>query len=240
MPKIVPNNLIIDLRTLIEQSRSQLRRNVNQNMVLLYWHIGTRIRAEILANKRADYGKRLIPKIAAELAFDYGRGFSERNVSNMVRFGEVFVDIQILQNLSAKLSWSHFVEIIYRKDPLERDFYAQMAALEGWGVRILKERIGTLLFERTAISKKPEATIALELEQISQGKPVPTDFLFRDPYILDFLELQDTYSEKDLENAILLEMERFLLEFLAHKTAPSGCSRWGLGLRLWLVRNVFL
>lgn len=190
MSKLLPRQLIFDIRQLIEQSRGQIEKNINQNMVLLYWNIGHRIHLEVLKNKRADYGKRVIEEVATELLRQYGRGFSSRNVSNMVRLAEVFPEFEILQTLSAKLAWSHFVEIIYRKDPLEREFYAQMTALEGWGVRTLKERIGTLLYERTSLSKKPEKTIAHDLEQIRKGKPIPQTFLFRDPYILDFLELQ--------------------------------------------------
>ena len=104
------------------------------------------------------------------------------------------------------------IELLPIKDDLERDFYTELARLEGWSVRTLRERMNTLLYQRTALSKKPEETIRADLERLRDSQRLTPDFLFRDPYVLDFLELSDTYSERDLENAILRELERFLLE----------------------------
>ena len=127
----------------------------------------------------------------------------------MVRFSETFPDLKILQTLSAKLSWSHFVEIIYLKDDLRRDFYAEMCRIENWNVRTLREKIDGMLYERTAFSKKPEKLVRHELKKTNILTP---DLAFRDPYFLDFLGLRGTYQEKDLETAILREMESFILE----------------------------
>jgi len=130
----------------------------------------------------------------------------------MVRFAEIFSDLKIVSTLSTQLSWSHLVEIIPLKDDLQRDFYAEMCRIERWSVRALRSKIGSMLFERTALSRKPAKLIKQELEVLREEDKVTPDLIFRDPYLLDFLGLKDTYSEKDLETAILREMESFILE----------------------------
>jgi predicted nuclease of restriction endonuclease-like (RecB) superfamily len=110
------------------------------------------------------------------------------------------------------LSWSHFKEIIYRKDVLQRDFYAEMCRVERWSVRTLRQKIDSMLYERTAISKKPEELIRREVDALRHEDQLTPDLVFKDPYLLDFLGLRDRYLEKDLEDAILRELEGFLLE----------------------------
>ncbi len=111
-----------------------------------------------------------------------------------------------------QLSWTHLKTIIYIDDPLKREFYIEMSKLEHWSVRTLQERMKSMLYERTVISKKPELTIRNDLELLKKEAKASADLLFRDPYILDFLGLHDTYSEKDLESAIILELQRFISE----------------------------
>lgn len=130
----------------------------------------------------------------------------------MVRFAEVFPDLKIVHTLCAQLSWSHFRLIIYLEDELQRDFYAEMARIEGWSVRTLQKKIAGMLFERTALSKKPAKLAKQELAALREEDKLTPDLVFRDPYFLDFLGLKDTYSEKDLEAAILRELENFILE----------------------------
>jgi predicted nuclease of restriction endonuclease-like (RecB) superfamily len=130
----------------------------------------------------------------------------------MLRFAEVFPDQDVVIALTRHLSWSHFVEILPLKDDLQRDFYAEMCRVERWSVRTLRQKIQNMLFERTAISKKPEELAKQEIAALREADLLTPDLVFRDPYLLDFLGLKDTYSEKDLEEAILREMERFLLE----------------------------
>jgi predicted nuclease of restriction endonuclease-like (RecB) superfamily len=179
---------------------------------MLYWQVGQRITKEILGNDRAEYGKYILQTLSAKLTVEHGRGWSERNLAYMIRFVEVFPDFQILQTLCAKLSWSHFKDIIYINDPLKRDFYAEMCRFENWSVRTLRDRIGSMLFERTALSRKPEELIVHELEILRNENRLSPDLVFKDPYFLDFLGVQDRYYEKDIEDAILREMELFLLE----------------------------
>jgi predicted nuclease of restriction endonuclease-like (RecB) superfamily len=201
-----------DIRTMIEHARDYVARSVNAGLVALYWQIGKRIRQELYKGKRADYGERILQTLSAKLVPAYGRGFSARNMASMVRFHETFHDPKILQTLSAKLSWSHFVEIIYLKDDLKRDFYAEMCRIENWDVRTLRAKIGGMLYERTALSKKPEKLIKHELATLKKTDQLTPDMAFRDPYFLDFLGLKGAYQEKDLEAAILREMESFILE----------------------------
>lgn len=204
--------LLHDVRSLVERSRLRLAQSVNSELVLLYWRVGRRIREEIITEDRADYGKRVVEALSDSLKSEYGSGFGRRNLFNMIRFAEDYQDPEIVQTLSAQLSWSHFIEIIYLKDPLQRQFYAEMARVERWSVRTLIKKIQGMLYERTAISRKPEVLARQELEALSEEDRMTPDLVFRDPYLLDFLGLEDTYSERDLEAAILRELERFLLE----------------------------
>ena len=211
--KNVPEDkLLNDLRTLIEDARHKVAQTVNAELTLLYWHIGRRIRQNILKNKRAAYGDEILQTLSAKLTVEFGRGFSHRNLASMVRFAEMFPDVKIVSALRRKLSWSHFIQIIYLDDPLKRDFYIEMCRIEGWSTRILDKKIQSMLFERTALSRKPEKLAEQELKALREGDKMSPDLVFRDPYLLDFLGLRDTYAEKDLEAAILREMEAFLLE----------------------------
>lgn len=130
----------------------------------------------------------------------------------MLRFAESFPDIEIVSTLSRQLAWSHFLEIIYIKDDLKRDFYAEMCRLERWSVRTLRQRAGSMLFERTALSRKPDELIQHELAALRESDLLSPALVLKDPYILDFLGLQDRHLEKNLEDAILRELENFLLE----------------------------
>ena len=174
--KSISGDLIGDIRSLIETARHNIAVTVNTGLTILYWQIGSRIRQDILKEKRAEYGK------------------------------------EIVVTVSRQLSWSHFVGILPIKDDLQRDFYAEMCRMERWSVRTLRKKIDGMLYERTAISKKPEKLIAKELAALREEDRLTPDLVFRDPYFLDFLGLKDTFSEKNLETAILREMESFILE----------------------------
>ncbi len=204
--------LLRDLRTLIVEARQDVARNVNSALVLLYWRVGKRIRQDILKGKRAEYGKEIVSALGKQLSEEFGAGYSEKNLWHMIRFAEVFPKEKIVYALSRELSWTHFRHIIYLKDPLKRDFYAEMCRIERWSTRTLEKKISSMLFERTALSKKPAELAKQELAQLREEDKLTPDLVFRDPYFLDFLGLKDTYSEKDLEMAILRELESFILE----------------------------
>ena len=212
MKTVTSKALLRDLRELIGEARQDVARQVNSALVLLYWRIGQRIRQDILQEKRAEYGEQIVGTLSQQLMKEFGPGFTARNLANMVRFAEVFPDEKILHTLCAKLSWSHFRLIIYLDDDLKRDFYAEMCRLEGWSVRTLEKKISGMLFERTALSKKPEKLIREELDTLRAQDKLTPDLVFRDPYFLDFLGLKDRYLEKDIEDAIMREMENFILE----------------------------
>jgi predicted nuclease of restriction endonuclease-like (RecB) superfamily len=150
--------------------------------------------------------------LARSLSGEFGPGFGRRNLFNMVKFAECFPDRQIVQTLSAQLGWSHFTLLLRVDDPLARTFYAEMGRIERWSVRTLQAKIDSRLFLRTAIAAKPAEQATCELAAARDQRVVTPDMVFRDPYVLDFLGLRDTYSERDLETAILREIEAFLLE----------------------------
>ena len=135
----------------------------------------------------------------------------------LIKFAESLPDGEIVSTLSRQLSWSHFVEILQLKDPIQREFYAEMCRIERWNVRTRRAKIGGMFFERTALSRKPEEVIKQELANLRKGRTLTPDLVFRDPYFLDFLGLKDSYAEKDLEAAISREMER-----LAQSTSIPG------------------
>jgi len=215
------SDLVTDVRALIESAREATARMVNSSIVMLYWGIGERIRREVLLEKRAEYGQEIVPTLSAQLTAEYGRGFAKRNLFRMIQFAEQFPDRAIVSALSTQLGWSHFVEIVVVDDSLKRGFYAEMCRVERWSVRKLREKIGGMLFERTALSKKPEELVRQELAALRTTDQLTPDLVFRDPYFLDFLGLKDTYSEHDLETAILREIESFLLELGAGFTFVS-------------------
>jgi predicted nuclease of restriction endonuclease-like (RecB) superfamily len=201
-----------EVKQLIEQSRQNVAVAVNAEITLLYWNIGKRINQEVLNFNRAEYGKQVVATLSQQLTQEYGSGWSEKQLLHCIRFAETFPEEQIVSTLWRQLSWSHIKIVIYMEDILKRSFYIEMCKLEKWSVRVFQERIRSMLYERTAISKKPEQTIINDLELLKSEQKVSPDLIFRDPYFLDFLGLADTYSEKDLETSIIVELQRFITE----------------------------
>lgn len=201
-----------DIRELIELSRGEVAVAVNSAMTSLYWHIGRRINTEILGGERAEYGKQIVSTLSRQLVEEYGSSYSVKNLRRMMQFAEAFPDFEIVVSLIRHLSWTHFLALIPMEDPLKRAFYIEICRIERWSVRTLRERINSMLYERTAISKLPEETIKKDLAKLGEGDKLTPDLVFRDPYVLDFLGLHDTYSEKDLETAIIAELQRFITE----------------------------
>lgn len=221
--------LLLELRGLIEQARQHVAQTANSTVTMLYWHVGLRIRREVLKDTRADYGEQIVATVSRQLMSEYGKGFAAKSVRRMIQFAEAFPDEPIVATLSQHLSWSHFVEILPLKKPMEREFYAEMCRIEHWSVRTLRERIGSQLYLRTALTKQPEALVDAELAKLHASGQMTPDMVFRDPYMLDFLGLPDGYSERDLEAAILRDMERFLLEMGAGFTFVARQKRISVG-----------
>lgn len=210
--KIKSDSLFKSVIKLIEESRSRTALEINSEITLLYWNIGKYIREDILKNNRADYGQRIVKSLSERLTNQYGRGWSKRHLHNCLRFTEAFPHEQIVHALRTQLSWTHIRSLIPIEDELKRNFYIELSKIEKWSTRQLDERIQSMLYERTAISKRSDKTIRQELQHLKEQQQITPDIVFRDPYILDFLGLSDTFSETDLETAIIVELQRFIIE----------------------------
>ena len=210
--QVTAQTLFSEIRQLIDAAKQRAAVAINAEITLLYWQVGDRIQTEILQRQRAEYGKQIIATLSQKLTQTYGKGWSEKQLRHCLHFAETFPDQQIVSALRRQLSWTHIKTLMYFDDPLKRNFYIEICCLEGWSSRQLQERINSMLFERTAISRKPEETISHDLEQLRKNKQISPDLLLKDPYILDFLDISDRYLEKDLEDAILRDIEKFLLE----------------------------
>jgi predicted nuclease of restriction endonuclease-like (RecB) superfamily len=190
VPPVTSPPLLDDLRRMIEATRQDVAATVNAALTLLYWRVGKRISGEILKGERAEYGKEILATLSHELVPE------ETIVVSLIR----------------QLSWTHFIALIPLGKPLQRDFYAEMCRIERWSVRVLRQKIGSMLYERTALSKKLEELARIELDSLREEDKLTPDLVFRDPYFLDFLGLKGAFQEKDLEAAIIREMEAFILE----------------------------
>lgn len=208
----IEEQLFKDVANLIEESKKYVAQTVNATLSLLYWKIGNRINIDLLQNKRAEYGKQIVLSLTRQLENVYGKGFDEKNIRRMMQFATVFPDEAIVVSLTRQLSWTHIIALIPLKQPLQREFYAEMCRIEQWSVKTLRNKIDGMLYERTAISKKPKQLIKQEIKELRENDKLTPDLVFRDPYFLDFLGLKNTFSEKNLEDAILRELESFILE----------------------------
>ena len=210
MSNIRNNNLFEQIKNLIEQTKQNVAISVNSSLTMMYWEIGNRINQNILKNQRAEYGKEIVVTLSRQLQDNFGKGFDEKNLRRMMQFANA-IEKQKVVTLSRQLSWSHFLALLPLQESLKIEFYAQMSIVQNWGVRTLRERIDSMLYERTALSKQPEELIKYELDNIKQEE-FSKNMILKDPYFLDFLDINDRYLEKDLEDAILRSIEQFIFE----------------------------
>ena len=211
-PALVGSTLVAEVKQLIQSAKQRAVVAVNAELTLLHWQVGKRLADEVLNGERAEYGKQVIDHLAYDLTMAFGKGWNKKQLHHCLRFAETFPEPEIVSALRRQLSWTHFKSLIYLDDSLKREFYLAMAVQERWSTRTLADRIDKQLFERTAISRKPEETIIRELALLREQGLVNENLILKDPYILDFLDLNDSYLEKDLEDAILRELQQFLLE----------------------------
>ena len=205
-------DLVNDLRKIIDSTRQRVAVGVNAELTMMYWHIGERINRDVLGNERAMYGKQIVAQVAKQLQEIYGNGFEERTVRRMMKFAQIFPDIQILSPLVSKLSWSHFLIVMPLKDELQREFYLTMAASERWSKRTLQDKIDGMLYERTAIAQKPDEVIKAELASLRDDNTLSPDLVFKSPYFLEFTGLKSCYNEHSLEDSLVIHLEQFILE----------------------------
>lgn len=184
--------LLTDVRQMIAQARESVARAIDSGLTMLYWNLGQRIRQDILKDKRANYGEEIVSALGRQLEVEFGRGFSTKSLRHMIKFAEAFPDSEIVSALRRQLTWTHFKSLIYLEEPLKRNFYAEMCRIEGWNTRTLDKKIQSMLFERTALSRKPEKLAEMELQALRDEDKLTPDLVFRDPYLLDFLGLKDS------------------------------------------------
>ncbi|GHT22299.1 DUF1016 domain-containing protein [Bacteroidia bacterium] len=211
-PNLPENVLYSDICGIIEGTRTRLATTVNAEICLLHWHVGNRIKTDILDNKRADYGKQIVKNLAEKLTARYGKGWSDRKLLHCIRAAYTFTEDEIVYAVRIQLSWTHLRSLMFIDDAQKRDFYMQMTRLEHWDTRTLDDKIDTMLYERTALSRKPEELIKQELQQMKTENTLTPDVVFRSSYFLDTLGLSEVYSERDLEDAILINLQMFVKE----------------------------
>ena len=193
----------------LEDGRSRAAAAVSTAVVMTYWHIGRQIvEYEQGGSEKAVYGSELLKKLSRDLTDLYGSGFSQSNVNKMRK---LYLTYPILQTVSAKLSWSHYVELLKIDDPLERSFYEKEAELEHWGVRELKRQMKSMLFHRLALSTNREEVLRLAKEGEIIERP---EDILREPYVFEFTGLPQlpVYKEGDLEEALVNNLSLFFLE----------------------------
>lgn len=207
------SNLLGDLRLIINSAKTRVASAANTELTMMYWHIGRRVNVEILGNERAEYGKKIVATLSRQLQKEYGsKGFEPRSIRRMMQFASKFTEEKIVSTLSTQLTWSHIIEILPLKDPLQREFYLTLSASEHWGVRRLRKEIDSMLYERTAIATKPDELIKQELTNLRNDNVMSPDLVFKSPYFLEFAGLKGMYSEKNLEDSLIAHLEQFMLE----------------------------
>ncbi len=201
-----------DLCGIIDDVRGRIATYVNTGVCLTNWYVGKRIKEDILYNQRADYGKQILKNIAKQLMNKYGSGWGYEKLKHCVRSAYLFSEDEIRYATSTQLNWTHLRILMAVSDNLARQFYMEMCNIERWSTRTLEEKIDEQLYERTAISRRPEEVIKQELQKVRETHAVVPDLVFRSSYFLDMLGLPDMFSEEELETAVLNQVEEFMHE----------------------------
>lgn len=203
------NNFIDDIRALINEARTQVVHTVNTVMVATYWEIGRRIvEEEQNGNERAEYGTYLIQNLSKVLTTEFGKGFDESNLRNMRLFFKAF---PIRDSLRHELSWTHYRQLIRVENAEARKFYLKEAADSAWSSRQLERQISSFYYQRLLASQN-KGVVKKEAEQ--NNAPITPSEVLKDPYILEFLDLNERkdYLEADLESSLISHLQSFLLE----------------------------
>ena len=204
--------LFDDVCKIIDGARNRVATYANTEVCLTNWYIGKRIKEDVLYNRRAEYGQQIVKNLSLRLVNRYGNGWGEKKLRHCLRAAETFSEEDIVSATQRQLTWTHLKTLMYIKDPLARQFYVLMSDIEHWDTRTLADKIEQQLYERTALSRKPEELIKKELEQVRQTNQLLPDLVFRSSYFLDMLGLPDVFSESDLEASILTQIQQFIKE----------------------------
>ena len=211
--QLTPNNsMILEIRELLENARKNVAQQVNSQLLTTYWNIGRIIVEYEQQNQiRADYGKQTLRELSKELTREFGKGFSRSNLQNMRAF---YLAYEKCQTVSGKLSWSHYCELLSITDENKRSFYEKESINSGWSVRELKRQIDSSLYERLLLSNgdaNKEKVLSLAQKGIEINQPA---YIIRDPYVFEFLGVPENKPilESDLEKALVVQIEKFLLE----------------------------
>ena len=204
--------LFNDVCLIIDQARRHVATYVNVEACLMNWHVGKRIKEDVLYNQRAEYGKQILKNLSVKLIERYGTGWGTEKLKHCVRSAYLFSEDDIMYAARTQLTWTHLRSLMSLKDSLERQFYMEMCRIEHWDTRTLDEKIDSQLYQRTAISQRPEEVIRRELKELREEDTLNPDIVFRSTYFLDMLGLPDVFSEKDLENSILNQLLEFIKE----------------------------
>lgn len=204
--------LFNDVCLIIDQARRHVATYVNVEACLMNWHVGKRIKEDVLYNQRAEYGKQILKNLSVKLTERYGTGWGTEKLKHCVRSAYLFSEDDIMYAARTQLTWTHLRSLMSLKDSLERQFYMEMCRIEHWDTRTLDEKIDSQLYQRTAISQRPEEVIRRELKELREEDTLNPDIVFRSTYFLDMLGLPDVFSEKDLENSILNQLLEFIKE----------------------------
>lgn len=211
--QLTPNNsMVLEIRELLENARKNVAQQVNTQLLTTYWNIGRIIVEYEQQNQiRADYGKQTLRELSKELTREFGKGFSRSNLQNMRAF---YLAYEKCQTVSGKLSWSHYCELLSITDENKRSFYEKESINSGWSVRELKRQIDSSLYERLLLSSgdaNKEKVLSLAQKGIEINQPAD---IIRDPYVFEFLGVPENKPilESDLENALVVQIEKFFLE----------------------------
>ena len=206
------NLLFSDVCEIIDNAKVRTANYVNTNICLTYWNIGKRIKEDVLFNKRAEYGKQIVKKLSSRLNNRYGKGWGFKTLQHCIRAAYIYSEEEIVYATRRQLYWSHLRSIMYLKDELERKFYIELTALEHWDTRTLDEKIDKNFYLTTALSRRPEELIRKQLDELRETQVVNADIIFRSSYFLDMFGLPDTFSENELEQTVVEQIEEFMHE----------------------------
>ena len=209
----VEEQLFSDVCSIIDGTRNRIATYLNTEVCMTNWYVGKRIKEDVLKNQRAEYGKQILKNLASRLSEKYGTGWGVGKLKHCVRSAYLFTEEEIGYAVRSQLTWTHLRSLMGVKDELARTFYMEMCRIEHWDTRTLDDKIDSQLYERTAISRRPEEVIKRELQNVKETNTLVPDLVFRSSYLLDILGLPDTFSEKDLEDSILSQIQLFIKEF---------------------------